>query len=390
MVAHAVARNCLPDGGRFVALDSLRGIAALGVVAYHFVGTGPLFGSPILRSGHLWVDFFFVLSGFVIASAYGAQLIEGFPLRRYMVLRLGRIYPVHLAVLAAFLAMELAWWWFRPEGLSARAPFSESRSPERLAAAALLVQAFWPVLNAWNAPSWSISVEVWLYLGMALLWRFAGGRAFALALAASLAALAALAAGAGGATPILTGWVLRGIAGFGLGAACWRWLGPGGALRIPGGTAAEIACLAAICAVLASGSESDLLTPVASLAFAATVVVFAREKGAVSRLLGRTPCVFLGTVSYSLYMVHLLLMGRLVDLARIAGLGEVAKVSGKPLGGSLASPLVSDIAGLVVVAICIAAAWLLWRFVEAPAREWSRRKAAALGVDAEERAAPAM
>ena len=43
----------------------------MGVAAYHIHGGGPLFDSALVRSGWLWVDFFFVLSGFVIAASYG-------------------------------------------------------------------------------------------------------------------------------------------------------------------------------------------------------------------------------------------------------------------------------------------------------------------------------
>jgi len=86
----------LPGGGRFVALDSLRGIAALGVAVYHLQGRGQLpvqsgsdlFALPFFANGYLFVDFFFVLSGFVIAAAYGQRLATGLSIRKYMFLRL--------------------------------------------------------------------------------------------------------------------------------------------------------------------------------------------------------------------------------------------------------------------------------------------------------------
>ena len=51
MVTSASAAASLPDGGRFAALDSPRGIAALGVAAYHIHGGGSLFDSALVRSG---------------------------------------------------------------------------------------------------------------------------------------------------------------------------------------------------------------------------------------------------------------------------------------------------------------------------------------------------
>ena len=91
---------------RFAALDSLRGVAALGVAAYHIHGDGLLFNSALVRGGWLWVDFFFVLSGFVIAASYDERLAQGFAVGRFMVLWLGRIYPLHIAVSALYLAIK--------------------------------------------------------------------------------------------------------------------------------------------------------------------------------------------------------------------------------------------------------------------------------------------
>lgn len=55
-----------------------------------------------MRNAYLFVDFFFVLSGFVIASTYQERIAGGFSVWRFMLLRLGRLYPLHIAVLVAF------------------------------------------------------------------------------------------------------------------------------------------------------------------------------------------------------------------------------------------------------------------------------------------------
>ena len=78
MVASATAIARLPDGGRFVALDSWRGLAALGIAVRHINGSGPLTSGALHDNLSMAVDFFFVLSGFVIAAAYGERLREGF------------------------------------------------------------------------------------------------------------------------------------------------------------------------------------------------------------------------------------------------------------------------------------------------------------------------
>lgn len=77
---------------RIDVLDALRGICALLVVLVHFRSNGYIAQLPVLRNGWLFVDYFFVLSGFVIAHSYGARLASGeVSVARFMGLRMGRI-----------------------------------------------------------------------------------------------------------------------------------------------------------------------------------------------------------------------------------------------------------------------------------------------------------
>ena len=55
---------------RFTALDSRRGIGALAVASSHFKSVSYIHSTALVRHSYLFVDFFFVLSGFVIAHAY--------------------------------------------------------------------------------------------------------------------------------------------------------------------------------------------------------------------------------------------------------------------------------------------------------------------------------
>ena len=104
------------------------------------------------------VDFFFVLSGFVISAAYGSRLAGGFSLARFMTLRLGRVYPLHLLVLALYVAAELAKLPLRQAGLDFAAPFTARSDPGDLALTALLMQVFVvPTPLHWSPASWSIA-----------------------------------------------------------------------------------------------------------------------------------------------------------------------------------------------------------------------------------------
>ena len=161
---------------RFVALDSLRGICACMIVLLHFETFGHISRSPFVENGFLFVDFFFVLSGFVIAASYGDRLGQGYPIGKFMLLRLGRVYPLHFVMLAIFVAWELATITIpRPSG---RLPFSDGFSVGMIFANLALVQTFVGNPTSWNGPAWSIAVEVWTYLVFAFGFRYLAAFSF--------------------------------------------------------------------------------------------------------------------------------------------------------------------------------------------------------------------
>lgn len=88
---------------RLLTLDAVRGVAALGVVMIHL---GLEYNNAELaRFGHLGVDLFFVMSGFVISRAYDHKLLAGLSWQRFMLLRLARLYPsLFLGVLVGLVA----------------------------------------------------------------------------------------------------------------------------------------------------------------------------------------------------------------------------------------------------------------------------------------------
>lgn len=78
-------------GERLVALDGLRGVAALSVLLYH---VGQHYSLRPFPRGYLAVDFFFVLSGFVISCAYREKLVAGMTVRHFLELRAVRMMPL--------------------------------------------------------------------------------------------------------------------------------------------------------------------------------------------------------------------------------------------------------------------------------------------------------
>lgn len=86
----------MADKQVFQTMNGLRGIAALVVVAYHWSLRKPLH----LANGFLAVDFFFVLSGFVIAYSYEQRLKNGLSLKDFTLIRLIRFYPLYFLGIA--------------------------------------------------------------------------------------------------------------------------------------------------------------------------------------------------------------------------------------------------------------------------------------------------
>jgi peptidoglycan/LPS O-acetylase OafA/YrhL len=77
----------------FVTLDGLRGIAALAVVMFH---GDPYFVPISVSHGYLAVDFFFGLSGVVLAHAYTMRLRQDMSALVFMQLRIIRLYPLYI------------------------------------------------------------------------------------------------------------------------------------------------------------------------------------------------------------------------------------------------------------------------------------------------------
>jgi len=294
----------MTDAQNIRQLTSLRFFAAFWVVLFHYWPklAGP--AAPMLvEKGYLGVELFFILSGFILCHVYRTTVEDGrFRYGSFLWARLARVYPLHLATLVGLGAIA---------GAAALAGFAVDAnilSWEALPANLLLVQAWGlaPVAG-WNHPSWSISAEWFAYLTFPV---FAWG---AIKLKdRPLVAVGGVIAGVVGLYA-----AFQALAGFPLTQATIHW----GALRIvpcfaygcalhalwrarPARNRGE-AALGAVISGAAVLTMAALGGPDAAIVVGLGAVIFflARLAQTGSKAFGNPAFVYLGEISYSIYMI---------------------------------------------------------------------------------------
>jgi peptidoglycan/LPS O-acetylase OafA/YrhL len=348
---HAAPQN-------LAALTALRFFAAMWVVFYHFWDN---LGSPmpqIVAKGYLGVELFFVLSGFILCHVYLERFKDGqFSYRAFLWARLARIYPLHIAIIAGLLALILG---LALLGIHAGDQLITWSS---LPAQVTLTQA-WGLGQAggWNHPAWSISAEWFAYLSFpafallfARLWRrpgaaIAGTAVFMIVLQIVFERLAGFSLTH---ATILWG-ALRIVPCFALGSAIWLlW-------RKTHVTARRFGLPAAGGAMATLAAATGLQSPdwVFVLAFAALIYGLAVMSAAGDRILSHPALVYLGEVSFAIYMVCIPW-----QLVSTQGLQKVLHLDPGHLPVGL---------WLGIVAGVVPAAMLLHHLVERPARQLMR------------------
>jgi peptidoglycan/LPS O-acetylase OafA/YrhL len=340
------------------ALTGIRGIVAWLVVFYHIrLSLADLLPAgliAVLGKGYLAVDLFFILSGFVIWYNYAARIRSGGApqIRLFLWRRFARIWPLHAAILGAFVAFALV---LRATGRDAAGyPFAEL--PLHFA----LVQNWGFTRDlAWNHPAWSISTETAAYLlfpvwALAARWDRLSRAALGAVAAALCGAVWALFAANGetGLGSNIAGLGLwRCLAEFALGTVlCLVWQSPGG---LGGGRFGyALAALGWIGLGFFLPVPEPLLVPAA---FALGLATLLQARGGVQRALGSRVAVYLGEVSYSTYLAHFLLfiVWKLVFVDASLQLGW------------------AGLGGFVAVLAALSAA--LYHGLEKPAQRWLNR-----------------
>ena len=324
VVAHAASDVGPVRRLDLAAVNGWRGPGALAIAVAHFGVATDFFSYRHIEPVAPLVDLFFVLSGLVIAQAYSARLTRASAIPEYVIRRFGRIWPVQAATLLLLVVYELAKLAIaRTTGDQfSSAPFSPdgnnllSAIPTNL----LLIQSLGlHDRETWNFPSWSLSVEFVTYVGFAIFclvrpaWRIALS---VVTIVASIAILVLLSPY--GMRSTFDFGIFRCLAGFFAGTLCFEiaqrtklptW-------RFPTLIEALVVGLTIAWLVAPGRFYAGYAAP---LVFSLFVLVFVNGRGLLSRMLASRPLQVFAEWSFSIYMVHaLVLLALLVLLHAVA------------------------------------------------------------------------
>ncbi len=294
--------------GEITGLTALRGGAAIWVMLFHYrnyfdfkLGSIPVIG-PIIEKGYLAVDLFFILSGFVMYYVYTQTFNSGtFRYGKFLQKRMARLYPVHFVTMIAAICMCAA---------SDRIGANTGEAGHWITGiipSVLLLQAFGIADGLYlNFASWSISAEFFAYLLFPLLMYviIRVPRAAALPVVCTFTVFyftiadgwLALSGNSSGLTSLSYDYGIARIVpefvlGVGLGQAIFRleWRSS------QTGFLSVVAAISALLLLIAFGAKDVVFMLVFAALIGAIYLWQCEFKG---------PVVYMGQVSYSLYMVH--------------------------------------------------------------------------------------
>ncbi|MBV8298085.1 MAG: acyltransferase [Candidatus Eremiobacteraeota bacterium] len=354
-------------------VEGLRGVAALYVFVFHIWQTAiqhPATGTltawlaatPFLQYGHFAVAAFIVISGYCLALPVAQRGPGSFDAKQFFIRRAWRLMPAYVPVVLLsvipFCAVALL------TGTRINLPHIGIAVALHLA---LIHNLFFATTEYLNGPLWSIALECQIYVVFALLlipvWRRFGIAAqLAVALVLGFVphfAFQHVSRAFDWTVPWLLGLFAMGVVAA---AICARPALP----RLPWNALTALAAVVAVIAIVPfrDGVTLDFWLWPGDLALGATLALFfvAAHRNArilPARLLSARPVVFLGTFSYSLYLIH----APLVDLVGVL------------LKRAHAGPLESVLVWLLVVLAVVALAYGFYRLFERPFMTPSFRRA---------------
>jgi peptidoglycan/LPS O-acetylase OafA/YrhL len=349
-------------------MTGIRGIAALWVMIFHAqqyvckpLGMPYLVNIRLITNGWRGVDLFFMLSGFVLMYAHGTEFrqIRKQPLIRFARLRFTRVYPLNAVVTLLIGIPVLLVPAFVAWARSRLSPTSFSLE-SFVRTMFLATRWFIPGSGGWNGPTWSLSLEVLGYVMFPWL-AFCAIRITNKWLLIALPTLLLLGAAVilkitnNAPATIEQIAIVRMASCFATGIALyrlWALAGESEKNRARWITAGSAVAILILCSV-------SFVGPMINFCFAALLYGLAFQRGIINSFLASRVVVFLGEISFPLYLAHF------VPLLWLRYYLHSQSVNYSNI---------EILAWLLAWAVgCIVVATLLHYFVEAPFHKWGRR-----------------
>ncbi|WP_164467462.1 acyltransferase family protein [Caulobacter flavus] len=348
-------------------VQALRGVAAIAVVAHHAIRTftvkasagivpPALIGAPAFYDSLAFgVDLFFVISGFIMVYVSGAYMAADKPILGFLLKRAARIYPIYIIVSLALIAIKAM--NHLTEGAS-----GFDLQPLRIVTSLLLVPAWneaggvQPILGV----GWTLSYELYFYLLFAAAVVVARRAFFAPLAAFILLAVTAFNLLPGGGTAIAS-FLANPIAiEFLFGCLVALAIKRGARMPLPWLSIAAASAALFVGPLFVHAEAWRVLV----WGLPSAVVVFSAVSLEVDGKVARTPRLFglLGDASYSIYLVHILIVG-------IVG-ARVGRMVSAAVGTGYAST--AAVAGIVVLAVLVGVA--LYFAVERPMADFLAKR----------------
>jgi peptidoglycan/LPS O-acetylase OafA/YrhL len=360
---------------RFEALDAFRGLCAISVVVFHMHLIDSITDLDFFRGSSIFVEFFFVLSGFVLAHGYGFK--EDLDFKTFMKARFFRLYPLHFFMFLVFVALEFGKYFAHKFGgfVFNNEPFTNSSAVSEMIPNLLLIQSWTPFTDplSFNYPSWSISIEFYMY---ALLFisivLFKSNRVISWLILSSIAFILIYLD-----SEILVRTVFRGLSCFFGGAftyVIYKKLSHLKPSYISGSTV-EATLLISI--VLIVQSKIEYRSLIAPLLFIFTVLFFAFESGFFSKQLKEKPLQYAGKLSYSIYMTHAAILFCLLSTAmvlqKITGI-EMAPMIEEIRYLSFGGSIINNLVVILILAFVIYTSSLTYKYIELNGQKMNKKQ----------------
>lgn len=315
--------HLITNKGHLPSLEGWRGILALCVVSFHF--SKLFFDENWTPYGYLGVDFFFVLSGFIIARQYEAAIaLRTVDFRTFAVRRLARLYPLY--ILSIGIALIINQYMIDPYSPLRILDFGMGPNFVTWILAQLTMTGSLTQMAQPNGPVWSVSAEwvvnlaffalVWRYRRVPnlLLWFFVWlGASYMIAISPHSLE-----------TPTHHIPIVRSIVGFSLGWLIFRYHQFLPKLPLFALYAIEITAIWATLWLASHHGEmlkygADYMFALALIPLLITLTLY--RAGILNFIFSRLPITFLGTISYSIYLLHYPLAYFMVHTPSILAMG---------------------------------------------------------------------